>query len=1204
MGYSAITVIESLYKQDGGRLGDKNKLLEYVRGNVNTYRDRLDFGKTNVYTGNVASVLLVGISKSGSTITPQLIDVDVSQFTAISSNGDRMDTFSTWDGNYSESRPYSANYLSTMQQPGINMKYSELQDMNKAVASMPSGGGAKSDPNSATKPSQANCWREMDNQYSGASDESVLKQYEDKGVTDITHLFYSVGIIDELQTRYGYRTPDPTRPYSPFNWVRASDTASPSANCAYYKILYLPEFDALVHSGIISNPSLLTKSFVSSAQFRNMIASMTRISDYKLKAGDLENQTSIHYLHRIHSTMISKGERLLAGQYLYSKDFKYKLHLRRNGELFVWQLPVTAGGLDTPLYSMLAPSGKWAIQQNNVIACALLLQGDGNIVIYANPNVSVEYNGTNVPKITISDRNPIAATSTNFSLTSLSDNYSLITLPGGVTALLNAGVNSGKSKVSYVDGSIASNHKNTSNPYDLACINGYDIYKNGASNNTITDITEQNQKGTPWCYASPVVRPIDVVNGIMQFEDASLQLIVAEVGTDKVSYANAYDVYYEIVSGEFMAKAIGLGYNMIDDTIDTIRMGYCSRGNRFAKDPDCKKHMNRLAESRSGWGNVIDYKMRKQICAGTIPSEHVDACAVISPKSTVVASLAKIDPDFGIMSTSKSNTSYRPFGVEVSDVGAVMAKYTSYTTEQLDILFSAITPGYYAKWQNLYAVAAGVTPFNPPDFTKSPFYKVYKMPSVASSPSVFIFMNTTSGPISVSGEMDFPYNTSKTAYALSDPFWKRILISGSIRQNSKWAGAAFTPITLNDVKAISTPVEYNLITSTLYDAITIDITGEPAANAIVFIKSLSADKLIQYVRSLQDITTAEIASPTSNCKIAPDACFDKAIDYINNNPFDTVSNTWCDLALSPITRATDISYLSLNNGAKMGAACNVAYAKTKCALPESRYKSGFKDRGLVAYSSNKIFESFSGGTGCVSLCTTAPVDGPLYNACKIGSVEYCKRNSNIVQDVCRSDAAIYPEVQAMLTTWCNDKSNQSMTEYSTYCSSNLTPQTNMPVGAGGSVVEIPSNPMNELVLQPTASYTPPTASYTPPASSSAQPTSSSAQPTSSSAQPTSSSAQPTSSSAQPTSAPSASSAAPPVATSAQPTATTAPPTATPASAATSALAGDSMSPAMDTVIIILMVLLGMLILGVSLRGFLRRKVAHRARANEIDLFMI
>jgi hypothetical protein len=1094
MGYSSIAVIENLTKQDGTRLGDKNKLLEYIASNGNTYSDGLNFGKTNIYTGKVASVLLIGLSSpDGKSRTPILIDVDVSKFTSTAAIPERMDTFSADPVNYSETQPHSSNYQKTLQQPGINMKYSELTTMNKIIDSIRLGGAAKADPANGAKPNQANCWTDMDRQYSGATDEKVSKQYEEKGITDLAHLFYSIAIVDELQARYGYRTPDPTRPYSPFNWVRVSENATPSTNCSYYKILYLPEFDALIHSGVISNPSLLTKSFVSGILFNNMINSMTRINQDATRIGDPDNQSSIHYLHRFHSTRMSRDDRLIAGQYLYSKDFKYKVHLRRNGELFVWQLPVTTLGLDTPLYAILSPNSSWAISQNNAIGCILALQADSNVVIYINPNATIEYNGTNIPKTTIAGGSPIAATGTDQNaLMRLSDMYNLMVLPGGVAALLSAGANSGKSKSSYVFGSMSKNFKYTSDQYDTRCVNGWDAYKNGSfvdgNNVSITN------KSAPqsFCYASPLVRPADVINDVMQFEDAGVQLIIADYGNDKASYVNAYDVYYAIMSGDFMTKAAGLGYSLSNDTYDNVRMGYCSRGNRFAKDLDCINNRSRLASANKGWANVIDYKMRKQICSGSYGSEYTDVCAVIAPKSDLILSLTKIDPVFGTVGVGKSNKSYNPY--ETVDIGATMIKYSTYTPDQLDVLFTAINPAYYPKWQSLYAASAGVSPFTKPNFAKSPNYNVYNMPSVSACPSVFIIMNTQSGLISMSGEMDFPYNTSTTTYPAADLFWKKVLASGTIYPGSKWSGATFTATTLSDAKSLFTPADYNLITSTLYDTISLTITGAPGpANALLFIKSLSASKLVEYVRSLQTITNAELGSATSNCRLAPDACFDNALSYINNNSFDTISNTWCDLALAPINRATDISYLTSSNATQLVAACNVAYAKTNCAMPETRYKSGFKGRSVAIYSPSKSFESFSGSSNCSTICTTAPIGGPLYNACKTGSIQYCQRESNIVSDMCRADAAIYPEVQTMLTNWCGDKSNALVPAYAKYCpssnASSAAPSTanavvvpfgsvssgalptNMPSGSGATIVEIPVSPMNELVTTSAAPVT-------------------------------------------------------------------------------------------------------------------------------------
>jgi hypothetical protein len=842
---------------------------------------------------------------------------------------------------------------------------------------------------------------------------------------------------------------------------------------------------------------------------------------------------------------------------------------------------------------MLSSRNSWDISQNNAIGCILALQGDGNIVIYINPNASIEYNSTNIPKVTIAGGSPIAATGTEQnSLISLSYMYNLIVLPGGVAAIVSPGVNSSEiSKATYIFGSIASNHKYTSDPYDTGCVNGWDAYKDGSfvDGNNVS-ITNKNSSKS-FCYASPLVRPVDVINDVMQFGDASVQLIIADYGADKTSYVNAYDVYYAIISGDFMTKATGLGYSLSNDTYNSVRMGYCSRGNRFAKDLDCINNRSRLASANKGWANVIDYKMRKQICSGSYGSEYTDACAVIAPKSDLILSLTKIDPVFGTMGVDKSNKSYNPY--ETVDIGATMVKYSAYTPDQLDVLFTAINPAYYSKWQSLYAASAGVSPFAKPDFAKSPNYKVYNMPSVSACPSVFIIMNTQSGLISMSGEMDFPYNTSTTTYPAADLFWKKVLASGTIYPGSKWSGAKFIATTLSDAKSLFTQADYNLITSTLYDTISLTITeASGPANALLFIKSLSASKLVEYVRSLQTITNAELGSATSNCRIAPDACFDNALSYINNNSFDTISNTWCDLALAPINRATDISYLTSSNATQLVAACNVAYAKTNCAIPETRYKSGFRGRSIAIYSPSKSFESFSGSSNCSTICTTAPIGGPLY----------------IVSDVCRADAAIYPEVQTMLTNWCGDKSNTSVPSYAKYCpsssvskatlpsSSSVSLPTNMPSGSGATIVEIPVSPMNELV---TTSAAPVTTQSTSGSNSNATPTSA--------APVTTQSTSGSNSNATPTTIPNTTTGG--GAQQYNHVANNNIGSTPGAPAASMSTPSDSNNHAItDIMIMILMAIIGVFILGVSIKQFRQRSGMHphkqRRGLREIDLLMI
>ncbi len=1067
MGYNSIYLIEQMFKQDKSRLGDKNKLFDYLFTLKDSFAGPLKFGDNTLYDGRIASILLVGVDISGGKLTPQIFDVNVQKFINAAKQSGRFEGCSNADTFFSEKYPLSSGYKERRSIPGLNLSYAELATTNPMISSDRGimYGGAMASPDFLRKPSDQQYWHWVDEQYAGYNDSAVANAYNSNGVTELTYLFYTLAIIDELQSRYGYRTPDPTRPYSPYNWVKSSDNGVASNACRYYKILYLTEFDCMVHAGAINNPNLLTTNFVTSPIFSKMIDSMTSYSTDMTLVNDPTNASSPNYLNRIHSTILKQNDILIAGQYIYSKDFKYKLMLRCIGTLSVFELPVTLGGLNTPHVSVLGENtwNSWTRSKDNFVGCYLSLQADKNVVIYCNPVINVAYDKPGIPVTFSGAQKPIEAINTADNTVALqSSSYSLLIIPGGPLVVASPGINEGSNNASYITGSDKANWAYPSGPLDLDCINGWSykrIDKSAVEPSIVSTTTREDTK--PWCYVSWLIKPskYNPTTNLMEFDDAVLQTIFYTKGTEKLPNNQVYDVAYNLITGDFMKKAITLGFGLNTATNNKIKFAYCMRGDRWATADDCNKSLNSLINANDGWKSAADYKLTKLICAGNYDAKYDTTCAIIAPKVSMTKSLVQIDPMFGVLNPSKTDNSYNPYGNVV--IGDIMIKYSTFTVDQLDFLYRYLTTDtHLITWRKLYATATGLTAFNPPSFTNHQYKQIYESPWIKACASAIIAFKTSAGMYISKGEWDFPYVTSSTSYTASDPLWKRILISStSTAPKSIWAGPSFVKITLDDVKAFA-PSDWYTIIQSVYDPIEITITGlAQPANAFVFIKSLNADKLITFLQKVATTTEKNILSTTSICAVTPDACYSDIYAYIKNNPFDTTSNKYCDIASSTITRDTNLSYFSKANATALKDICNTSYSLINCSLPTKRYaKSTFKNRSIIPSSRmnherfDHMRENYSGSISCLDVCATAAQGTPMYDACKAGSIAYCSTGNNVASDLCVNDAVKYPEINNILTKWCT---TSSAAVGSKYCP---IPQT---------VTQVQQAPLTEIITTPT-----------------------------------------------------------------------------------------------------------------------------------------
>jgi hypothetical protein len=1073
MGYDCVKVIEQLVKQDGSRLNDKNTLLDYVRSNTTKFADSLTIASTSMYSGRIASILLIGLDVSNGKLTPAIIDVNPAKFiAAVNGSGQRKTIYDSGSNSYSEKNPVSLNYNKDLKVSSINITLSEFYDMGLSnwVHSTNASFGASTSVSNLRKPSTADCWNDYDKQYAGCTDadKATNDAYEANGITDYAHLFYIIHIIDELSARYGYRVMDPTRPYSPFNWVRVLDNINGGVSTMpVYKMMFLTEFDLYVHSGMINSPDVLTSTFVKSSMFSSMVQSMVSYSTDKTLIGLPNDMTSYQYLQRMHSTLLSPGDNLINGQYIYSKDFAFKLFLHIGGHLFVWKLPITAGTLNPPFLKVFTPTlPAWTRKKDNYIGCCLSLQSDRNLVVYCNPIVSLKYDTVMVASTPVVSFNPVGVPLMSSGTYAdkyayLSSTYNVLITPGGAFVMASPGINGGNKYASLLKDSNLVNLKDkTNSPLDKNdpdCVNGYSLVSADGKSvlaSNITAIAENDDK--KWCYASIFVKPSKYTTTGMEFDDANLQLIVYENGFGAVPN-KSYDVAYNLFNGPFIAKAKSLGFTLDSDANLSATFAYCMRGDRWAT--DCKDKIQSISSFGSDRVSAANYKISNQLCDGNYDAKYNDLCAFVAPRDAVILSLTKIDPAFGIASNFTSST-YRPYTASPAET-MMKYTYTSFTSTQLEYLYefvrnsnSTLHQKQITYWQQLYAATTGLKPFDNQDFTtyKSGAYSFYTHQLLSALPTVFIVLKTQSAGLYFGlGEMDFPYVSSpQTSYSKDDSFWGRLMLSITYFEG-RWRDRSFLPCTTLDISGAMGVERYNELLSQPYDTIQIQITGAAnAANAVVYMKSLSIPKVVSYIRAKSEFNTANLTGTI--CDALPEACYPEILAYTKSKRFDSTTNKWCDVAASA-TGALG-GYISSTNKSELLNACNSAYGSNTCFNASARYKTSFTVTpshqllfGNVGERFEHLQEQFS--APCVDACAKANIGDPLYDACRIGSIAYCKTDNNIISDICLRDAKQYKEVDVLRQVWCHNSSNTTNANYATYCAD--VPRPTMPSSASQQV---------------------------------------------------------------------------------------------------------------------------------------------------------
>ncbi len=192
-------------------------------------------------------------------------------------------------------------------------------------------------------------------------------------------------------------------------------------------------------------------------------------------------------------------------------------------------------------------------------------------------------------------------------------------------------------------------------------------------------------------------------------------------------------------------------------------------------------------------------------------------------------------------------------------------------------------------------------------------------------------------------------------------------------------------------------------------------------------------------------TSTTAATVINYCKPEPNVCADALNYHVRVNNYDTTSNEICDMANSTPSKFNETNRAVILNN------CKTSYAKQNCSSGSNRYKSNF----VIKPSKKQLFESFS--VSCVDACNSSTASSELQEACKQGSIAYCKTDTNIAEQKCISDSVRYPEIKNILTEWCNY--NTTHPKYNSACGG-------LPIATEISTTNTQASGVNQLTSAP------------------------------------------------------------------------------------------------------------------------------------------
>ena len=1044
VGYTSLNVVNNYTKSDGSKCGSIDNILTYIQSRP--YRSSLSLNGTSICTQNVIDVIAIGIDRnqlrSGS-YDPVIMSLDFNTLASLNLKADTIDPSS--DSRYfSTNKLISVNPNKALALPGVQIKFSDLTKCN-TYASLNRNtayAGASSDTTNLSKQSVVDYWNQEEMER--ANYVKHADTFDSLGITELSFLFYTHKVIDELQSRFGYKVPNNANPYSWMNWLVASTYGTSGANAPsarYYKLLYLTEFDLYAHAGMVAQPSKwLDAKICASPEFNLMVGQIVNPAN----TITFQDSASLNYLGVTNA--LAQGQQLPAGQYIYSKDYKYKLHLSHAGVLRVYEFPINGNSLDTCKYLVMG-AGTFAVASNAIIPCYLAIQVDGNIVIYTNPTLDAN-------KVLKSSTPAIASDTANNAYFGM-DSYKVIVSYGGTVVAVNGGLKNkiGADQVAYISHSNDANWMRTDDPNNAQCIHGWKFVRPDGTGfadlNQIINLSKLNDTKN-WCYTNPFIQYTDSDGKIYKFAATNMQQILWMSGKNDGSTDNIYNF---LTSGFIdLAKSKGWAGNISISSADGIltTTNYCMRGKRWISDPTCKDFALKAPTSiiPDSLKRLIDYDIKARACSAPSTDAEKLFCSYVNPDA-IKASLISINSAFAYIPAIGGDAVYANSASQYDESirTAIVNNMAKLSEDQLlYVRYYMNTDKLITAWKNAYALAAKVSIFTPTTISFNPYdmplgvfiYKNYLGSTVIDKVSIDTNLLRSNGTSLVSGAYKF---------ATTDKIWKYFRVNVNHMLSDKGMPFPYndmlTAIT-NDPVLGQTQIPYTIeqwqIINT--DASTGDIwVFRITNNADVAAFLRRNNKYL--TNGLFDFNNSAIRSSCSN---NVDLCYPEYSKVVMDPNAELNSSTFnfiCDAASPTTANINNPRYFSADHATQIKKSCNNTYGIQTCTIPKYRYKATFKNNPTDRFQSkrkvikgtsnyNSKIELFS-GAGCTNLCNDPSISQTMADACRTGSVAYCKDSDNIYSDNCQTDIAKYSELADIQSKWCSN--NPTHPNYANHCNS-------------------------------------------------------------------------------------------------------------------------------------------------------------------------
>lgn len=887
MSYDSIGILANLKKVDGNTLEDISQFFPYI---LNKFvLQSLRFGNDLSIEEPVSSVLLIDTTYTG---YPQIYDLDNAAFQLLL-NSNTRNNFINSPKRLHEGNPASNNFFNVgCVIDSINASKDQLDACNAYFR------GRSLDTSNAGRGMQP-YFTDNDKMFIGWGSEGAYDRefMNNTNANPLPMLLYYDSLVDDLQTQYGYREVCPHQPYSALNWL--------VVNGHYFRIMYLTRFDAWVHAGGAYNNNLLTKDIATSQKFALMIKC---ISYFNENATETSNwRSGIQWNVRRSSCSLQKGEYLISGQFIYSRNFQYKLHMRKTGICGIYMLPIKSL---VPIYEPFPKDKNLPRVKDSYVPCIFYAQPDGNIVTYMNCGFSAT---------AVIRGDPIAASGTGVDKRMSSKPYFVMVMPSGHTTIMfgNSGsLDDGHARFyktldyDYVNADM--NNKRAVETSD--CINRHDIYDQNL-NLLYQNITNDPQNKAI-CYSSKTL----IKAGDNSYWDGQVQQTLWAKGESTLGKYNNFDaglINLQLLTTGPVSIAIKNGWISVTNETDINNAMFagatsrvCSRGiswaNNFQLCLPAIKFINQFKDS--SFKTFVDNDI-KRACTSEYAPKSI-ACAGYSAIDPALNSLIKRNSKFAIANPQFSQTESYMIG-DLPNFDSIFETQTDMSKDELESIFHMISNSTLSLWSSRYKHASGLTSFY--NMIDHPYQSLISSPELASLENVIFVAKTSAGIFVGMGDINVPFSLSSNLIYPDLLVWMRLLISMK-KFSGKWSTSyPLTTITLEEAK--------QNVTSTLqpYDSVELKLSN---ANVILFYKSKSADTLMAYIRSKSPIQAID----DSRCYAYPRQCYADLNNYLSANTFNDVSNKICDLTSGPLKDDVDLL-----------RKCKNALGNAKCKNGINRY---------------------------------------------------------------------------------------------------------------------------------------------------------------------------------------------------------------------------------------------------------------------------